>query len=198
MLGVFTVLGGVIRTFIQPNMQRIMEDVRQGTLDFLLTKPEDGQLLGSVREIRIWQLVDVVSGAIVLGVGLVQFERGASVGDAAAFVGLLVLGRVMIYCFWLILTTGAFWFTRMDEVHELFNGIYRAGQYPVAVYPGWLRLGLTFLVPLGFAITVPSEAMTSRLTGGSVALAFLVTAMLVVVSRLLWRIGLSRYSGASA
>ena len=33
-------LGGVISTSIQPNMQRLME-VRDGKLDFALTKPED-------------------------------------------------------------------------------------------------------------------------------------------------------------
>ena len=55
-------LGGVIHTFIQPNMERLMEDVQQGKLDYALTKPEDAQLLVSVREVRIWQVVDVISG----------------------------------------------------------------------------------------------------------------------------------------
>jgi ABC-2 type transport system permease protein len=41
--------------------------------------------------------------------------------------------------------------------------LYRAGKYPIAMYPGWLRIGLTFLVPLAFAVTVPAEAITSRL-----------------------------------
>ena len=49
-------------------------------------------------------------------------------------------------------------------VQELFTGLYRAGQYPVTVYPTWLRVMLTYLVPLGFAITVPSESLTGRLT----------------------------------
>ena len=40
-----------------------MEDVQQGTLDYALTKPEDAQVLVSVREFRIWQSVDVVSSA---------------------------------------------------------------------------------------------------------------------------------------
>ena len=56
-------MGGLIRTFIQPNMERLMQDVRQGTLDYVLTKPEDAQVLVSVREFRIWQSVDVFVGA---------------------------------------------------------------------------------------------------------------------------------------
>ena len=37
-----------------------MEDIRQGTLDFVLTKPEDAQTLISIREVRIWSTVDAI------------------------------------------------------------------------------------------------------------------------------------------
>ena len=46
---------------------------------------------------------------------------------------------------------------------ELFDGVYLTGRFPVGIYPTWLRLSVTFLVPIGFAITVPAEAVTSRL-----------------------------------
>ena len=36
----------------------LMQDVQQGTLDFALTKPEDAQILVSVRQVRIWQVVE--------------------------------------------------------------------------------------------------------------------------------------------
>ena len=58
MLGI-QLLGGVISTSIQPNMQRLMEEVRDGKLDFALTKPEDSQALVSIRDVRIWRAVDV-------------------------------------------------------------------------------------------------------------------------------------------
>jgi ABC-2 type transport system permease protein len=104
----------------------------------------------------------------------------------------------MIYSFWMILTTAAFWIVRIDEISELFQGVYAAGRYPIGVYPGWLRLGLTFLVPVAFAVTVPAEALTGRLSGGSLAGAAALTILLLVVSRVVWRLGLRRYSGASA
>jgi ABC-2 type transport system permease protein len=51
---------------------------------------------------------------------------------------------------------------------------------------------------LAFAVTVPAEAITSRLTWGTVLLAVVVAVVLVVVSRWLWHRGLTRYSGASS
>ena len=71
-MGVHILMGGVIQTFIQPNMGKLMEDVHKGTLDYTLTKPADSQTLVSVREVRIWSLVDVLTGAIVLGVAPVR------------------------------------------------------------------------------------------------------------------------------
>jgi ABC-2 type transport system permease protein len=197
-MGVFTIMGGVIRSVIQPNMQRLLDDVRRGTLDFTLTKPADAQVLVSVREVHIWQGVDVLTGLIVLGIAVSQLEGGFGLSELAGFVAMAVLGAVMIYCFWLMIATGAFWLVRMDEVNELFHGVYRAGQYPVGVYPGWLRIGLTFLVPLAFAVTVPAEALTSRLEAQTVGLAAAVTVALVVVSRAFWKLGLRHYSGASS
>lgn len=197
-MGVFTLVGGVIRTLIQPNMQRVVADVREGKLDFALTKPADAQLLVSVRDIRFWQLTDVLVGLAVLTVALVQLRSTTQWQHIVSFVALLLSGLVSIYCFWLMLASASFWLVRIDEVQELFDGLFRAGQYPVGIYPGWLRYGLTFVVPLAFAITVPSEAVTGRLAWSSVVVMVAFTIVLLAVSRWCWKRGLRRYGGASA
>ncbi len=197
-MGVFTLVGGIIRTFIQPNMQRVVEDVRQGKLDHALTKPADAQLLVSIRDVRFWQLTDVLVGVVVLIVALVQMSSTTQWQHVVAFVALLLSGLVSIYCFWLMLASASFWLVRMNEVQELFDGLFRAGQYPVGIYPGWLRYGLTFVIPLAFAITVPSEAVTGRLAWQSVVVMIAFTIVLLVVSRWCWKRGLRRYGGASS
>ena len=197
-MGVFTIVGGVIGFAIEPNMGRVMADVQEGTFDYVLTKPVDSQLLASVREFRLWRLTDVLVGLVVLVWGLVSLDEHVGVGEVGSFVVTLGAGSVLIYCLWLVLTAGSFWFTRMHMVQELFTGLYRAGQYPVTIYPFWLRMSLTYLVPIGFAVTVPAESLTGRLTLNRllVTAAFLVVAF--AATRLVWRIGTRRYSGASA
>jgi ABC-2 type transport system permease protein len=64
--------------------------------------------------------------------------------------------------------------------------------------PGWMRYGVTFLVPVGFAVTVPAQAVTSRLDAGTLALSAGFAAALFGFTRWFWRFGLRRYSGASA
>jgi len=198
LIGVQILLGGLIHAFIQPNMERLLEDVQQGTLDYALTKPEDSQVLVSVRQVRIWQIVEMISGLILLIFGLTRV--GSSIGalDAVAFACSLTIGAFLIYCFWLIVTTGAFWLVRMEHVLELFEGVYQTGRWPIGVYPGWLKYSVTFLVPVAFAVTVPAEALTSRLHLGTFLLAVGFGIVLFAFTRWFWRYGLRHYSGASA
>ncbi|MBA2555684.1 MAG: ABC-2 family transporter protein [Geodermatophilaceae bacterium] len=197
-MGVYVLMGGVIRSLVQPNMQQLMQDVQEGTLDYVLTKPEDAQLLVSVRRFGLWQAVDIVVGLLLVAVALVRLDDPVSVLAVLAFVVALLLGALDIYCFWLILTTSAFIVVRVDFLIELFEGMYQAGRWPVTIYPGWLRIGFTFLVPLAFAVTVPASALTGRLSGWLLLGAVAFTVGLLALTRWVWRQGLRRYAGASA
>lgn len=197
-MGVHILMGGLLRTFIQPNMARLMEEIQEGTLDHALTKPEDSQLLISVRETRIWQMVDVVLGLIVLMMAILELHEQIGPAEALVFVISLLLGALMIYSVWLIIATSAFWFIRVWSLMEIFQSMYQTGRWPVTIYPDWLRLSLTFLVPIAFAVTVPAQALTNRLNASTLAVAVALTIALLFISRRFWFIGLRNYSGASA
>jgi ABC-2 type transport system permease protein len=197
-LGVQLLLGGIVSTAIQPNMQQLTDDVQQGKLDFLLTKPADAQTLVSLRVVRIWQSVDVISGAIVVAVGASRVGAGLGAGRALGFVGLLLLGACLLYCFWLILATGSFWIVDMWFLQNLWEGVFQTGRWPIGIYPGWLRYSMTYLIPIGFAVTVPAQALTDRLQWTTVGIAIGFAVALAAFTRWFWRFGLRRYSGASA
>lgn len=197
-MGVHILMAGVIHAAIQPNMERLMDDVRRGTLDFALTKPADSQVIVSVREFRLWSLVDVILGTGVLVYAAVQLGETIGVWQALGFIASLLMGGIMIYCFWLMLTATSFWIVRVGEMANLFEGMFAAGRWPVGIYPDWLRISLTFLVPVAFAVTVPAEALTGRLTTDTLLLAFGLTIALLLLTRLVWMLGVRNYSGASA
>ena len=56
-------------------------------------------------------------------------------------------------------------------IADLFDGVFQTGRWPIGIYPGWLRYSVTFLVPVAFAVTVPAQAVTSRLQWQTLALA---------------------------
>jgi len=197
-MGVYTMMGGAIQSAITPNMLRLLDDIHDGTLDFALTKPVDGQALVSIREFRFWQLTDVIVGLIVIGAAISQMQTEVGLWQAASFAVALFLGGIMVYSFWLILTSIAFWVIRIFELVDIFQGIFAAGRWPVGIYPDWLRIGLTFLVPVAFAVTVPAEALTNRLTPLTLLGASGLAVLLMALARFVWRLGVRSYSGASA
>ena len=93
-MGVFTMVGGLIGFAIEPNMGRVLSDIHQGTFDYVLTKPADSQLLSSVRQFHLWRLVDVGrrAGRDRVGAGAARRRRSA-VDDVAGFVLTLVAGH---------------------------------------------------------------------------------------------------------
>ena len=198
LVGVFFLVGGAIRLVIQPSLEQLIESVRDGTLDFTLTKPADAQLLASIQKVDIWKLADVALGAGVLAVALARLGGQVGTGQAIAFAVALVAGGLIVYSFWMILATTAFWLVRVENILVIFQSMYEAGRWPVSIYPGWLRFGLTFVVPVAFAVTVPSQAITGKLSLrvllGAIALAI----GLFILARLFWMRGLRRYASASS
>jgi ABC-2 type transport system permease protein len=197
-LGTFTALGGFARMAIKPNMVQFMDDVRDGALDYVLTKPVDAQLLVSTRRLQLWQGVDLLVGAAVVAWGLAGLERAVSLAAAAGFALTLLLGMSMVYSLLLVLSASAFWFVRVDAVLEVFDAVFQAGRYPVGIYPGWLRILLSALVPIGFAVTVPSEALTGRLTAETLLAIGGLAVGWLALARWCWLAGVRRYAGASA
>jgi len=197
-IGVYTLVAGITRMVVQPSLAKFMEDVRLGTLDFTLTKPVDAQILVSMRQIEVWKLVDVIVGIVVLGIAIVQLGATIGVAQALGFALALVAGVTIIYSFLMILATCAFWFIRLDNILNIFQSMYEAGRWPIDIYPPWLRTALTFLVPIGFAITVPAEGLVGRLTSPTLLGAIGLAIALPLLARVFWRFGIKHYSGASA
>jgi len=197
-VGVFTMIGGLLRAVVYPPLQQMMDDVGKGDFDHTLTQPADAQLLVSVRGINIWQLTDVVVGAVIVAVAIPDLPSGVSASDAAAFIVLLVAGAAITYWMWLSLSCLVFWVIELPFMSNLMHYVTRAAQYPIGIYPAWLRVSMTVIVPLGIAVTAPAEAIASRLSWVTAASAIAVAAVLGVFSRWLWQRALRRYSGASA
>lgn len=198
LLGVYTLMSGLIGVVVQPSMEKLCEDVREGTLDFTLTKPEEAQVLVSIGQVRVLRIVDIVAGIVIIAVALTYLSRHVGFESALKFGATLAAGSAIMYSFWLVLATISFWFVRVENILMIFQSMYEAARWPITIYPGWLRAGLTFLVPVAFAVTVPSEALVGRLSDDLMLATGGLAAVMLFAARQLWKVGVKHYSGASA
>jgi ABC-2 type transport system permease protein len=199
LIGIQMLVRGLISLVVQPSMQHLMEGIRLGTLDFMLTKPADSQVLASVAQVNVAATADVAGGIIVLTLALVRLGGAIGPGEAITFVIVLLAGVVIVYSFLLILSTMAFWFVKLDNIMVIFNSMFNgAGAWPITIFPGWMRVSLTFIIPVAFAVTIPAQSLTGRLSPGLALGAVALAAGFTIAGRWFWRFGLKHYTGASA
>ncbi|MCA9255751.1 MAG: ABC-2 family transporter protein [Phycisphaerales bacterium] len=202
LVGVYRIIAGGIRIYIVPNMRAVLEDIREGTLDFVLLKPVNSQLLVSIREFVFWRFTDILLGGAAAAYGAARLSAHVTWTQVATFAFMIVAAFTIIYALWLALATLGFWFIRVQNIEMVFWNVFEAGRYPVMIYPPWVQWSLTFLVPLAFITTFPAGMLTGAATTGvpphTPLLAGVMAVVALIASHKFWQFGLKRYSGASA
>ena len=198
LISVYYLMDGLIEMFIAPNMRAIMDQVRNGTLDFVLLKPVSSQFLATFRQINIWRIVSLIVGTGLLVYTLSRLALQTGWKEAFAFALTMVAGAVVVYSFWLCLVTLTFWYTRISNIEQLVWQAFEAGRYPIKIYPAWLQGALTYVIPIAFIITVPAQALTGKLDSGFLLITVAVATLFAFLSSAFWRFGLKHYTGASS
>jgi ABC-2 type transport system permease protein len=191
-LGLAAFQGGVV----EPNLGEVVESVRNGTLDLVLVKPADAQLLVSVRKIavsRVWDLV----GGVALGAWALARLPTPAAGDVAVAATLAGAGLVAMYGIWLLAICAAFFFVKVDNLRYLLWAVNDAGRWPLDVFRGAARALLTFVVPVGLITSFPAMALRGEWSGWLVATSIGTASAFAVISRWAWRRSLAAYTSAS-
>lgn len=195
-LGIFTVLQGFSSTFLAPNLNRIVDRVQQGTLDFVLLKPISSQFWLSANTISPWGMPDLIFGVGLLGYAASKLQ--VPVGNYFLTAIPLVFSAIALYSIWFMLGAMSIWFVKIYNVTEVLRGLLEAGRFPMAAYPAAYRFFFTFVVPVAFLTTVPAEAMLGRGDIAWIAGAGLLAIALLVASRYFWQFALRFYTSASS
>jgi ABC-2 type transport system permease protein len=198
LLGVYYFIRGVADFVFLPSVTQMMEHIRLGTLDYTLLKPANSQFLVSLRQLNVVQIAQIALGSAVIGLGVSRLGEVVTVATAAAFAVALACGVVLVYAVLMILATFSFWFVKVDNILVIFASFMDAGRFPVDLYPGWLRLTLSTIVPVGVAVTLPAQAIAGRLDALSLGAMIAVGLAATWFTTWFWRRGLASYSGASA
>jgi len=126
-----------------------------------------------------------------------QLERALTLAHLATFLialgaGVTIMYAILLACTGLVFWSPGFLFT------WVFNGVFQMARYPVGLYPGWLRLVLTWVVPVGVMTTVPAQALTGDLPAGTLIGSIVLAVALLIGASALFRVGLRRYASASS
>ncbi len=198
LVGVYMIVSGFIDFSIRPGLNSFMEGIRTGNFDYILLKPVDAQLYVCIQRLRAWNLVDLVMGAGLVVCSHTVLGLSVPPANVLLFLVALLVGFTVVLAFWFILGTLTFWFIRIENIFVVFDSLFETARWPVTIYPDFLRILLTFVIPVAWAVTFPATALTDRVGGREIGLAFLIPLGFVIAARLFWVRGLQHYAGASA
>lgn len=198
LLGVFRLVNAMMMALIWPNTERFNASVRDGTLDYTLLQPASSMFLVTFSRITIWRVWDLALAAVLITVGINMSGGTTTPASTLSFLLLTVSGTIVIYSLWIVLIAFTFWFTKFDNNVTILQALLDAGRYPATVYPVWLRVIVTFLIPIAVATTVPLQALRGDLDPARVAMFFGVGILSFVIASRIWKAGVKQYSGASS
>ncbi|MBE2251404.1 MAG: ABC-2 family transporter protein [Myxococcus sp.] len=195
-VGCFITLQAVIDGAISPSLSSVLDHVRKGTLDFVLLKPHDAQVLVSTARFHLWRAAGLVHAAIVFALAFRELGQGPSLLGVLQALALLVLATSMLYSSWLLIVSVSFYAVKVDNLSTLFTSIFDAARWPASVFRGVFRLIFTFVIPLVVMTTLPAEALLGRLPWSSLGASTLGAAAFAGVARAVWLSSLRRYTSA--
>ena len=197
-IGLYDVFIGLQETILAPNISQLTEHIQKGTLDFVLLKPANGQVLSTVTACNLLRLSDVLIGFGLIGAGLYRLGHIPTTVQILTFGLMIPAGMVILYSIWLLLATLAFWFVRVENFGELFYAFYETGRFPVSIYSRWLRFALTYIVPVAFLTTFPAATLLGKLSIGFVLASVGIAVALFYLSSRFWNYAIRFYSSASS
>lgn len=201
-VGCFFALNGLIETLFLENCNEFAELVRTGDLDFLLLKPIDEQFLVSCRRIDWGTAPNLLMGAILMVVALIQKDWTFDPTRVAAFFATFACGVAIAYSFMMMLTSVSVWMVRNTSLMEMWWLFSSLARYPREIFSGrWAEpLGnfFTFIIPILLVSNVPANVMVRVLEPWMVAWTVAVALASLWVSRRFFHVALRSYRSASS
>lgn len=198
LLGIFNTLQGMINFALRPNMSRLLQHIRKGTLDYILTKPVDSMFFVSFRHLVFWRLIDVVLGIGLILYGLIQKNYVPTLADLGMFGITLLSSMVLIYSLWMLLMTTSFWVIRIDDLSFAFDSFFETTRFPIGMYKGWVRIILTYVLPAAFITSMPASALLGKWNATAAGLSLVIAGVFLWLARRFWLFALRSYTSASS
>ena len=198
LLGVFRLVNTMMIALIWPNTEKFNQSIRDGSMDYTILQPVNSLFLVTFSRITVWRIWDLALAIVLIVVGINMTGDSTTPLQILTFILLAISGTVVIYSLWIVLISLTFWFTKFDNNVTILHALLDSGRYPVTVYPAWLRIIVTFVIPIAVATTIPLQALRGDLNIQQIVTFFMVAVVSFIVASRVWKVGLKQYSGASS
>jgi ABC-2 type transport system permease protein len=180
------------------SLNEIPQHVRQGTLDFIITKPVDTQFWISIRKFEFGQIGTFIAGLTMVTIGVSTAHLHPGFAQWLAYVVLVAASLAIFYSFNLILMTTGIWLVRVDNLWVLGESLTQISRFPMDIYSLGLRRFFVYFVPMAFIATIPASQLKNGFDPQMLALGVAWALVFLALARGFWRFALRHYTSASS
>lgn len=191
------IMSAVVGAFFL-SLQEIPLQVRQGTLDFVITKPIDTQFWVSTRKFNFDQLGTLFAGGAMVGYGLSAGHYHPGLLQWFGYLVLVFASLILFYAFYMILMTLAIWLVKVDNLWVLGETVTNIARFPTDIYPLIVQRTFIYGVPLAFVATIPAREFVRGFEPKMVCLGVVWAVAAFAFSRWFWKFALRHYTSASS
>jgi ABC-2 type transport system permease protein len=200
LVGTHQIIGQIFQAFFYTNLVNIPELVRTGKLDFVLLQPVDGQFTASFRQFGLDSIVNTLVGIGIVVYSLVRLQIMPGFGQILLYIATVLLGVTIHYAIMFLLGSASFWIVRSQGLIWGYYQVFSLARYPDVVFRGVVKFMFSWIIPVVVVTNVPTRVLMTASSTPWLLIGHLVlaSALMIFVSRMVWKMGLNRYSSASS
>lgn len=184
--------------FVFPSLDRFVDLVYKGTMDFYLLKPVNIRFLVSTSQVEIDNTPRALVAIVLIVSVLNKLPGGLTLWPLLHFGLLLVIGLVIFYNLFFIVSTSSILFTNLFNMEDFFSTILDVGRFPVYIFNSGWRLLFVYLIPTAYIATFPVQALLGRASLSMVIFGAGLVVVSFAVSQWFWGFALRHYTSASS
>ncbi|MDM5337692.1 ABC-2 family transporter protein [Fictibacillus enclensis] len=193
--GISSVSLSLYRT-VAPEIHEFEKYMIEGEFDSLLIRPVSPLVLLLSKNLDLSRIGGALQGMIIIALSLYHVSHTHSITLLLIYLPvILVCGWVISFSLALVTATIAFWTQRIKDFQTFtLYAPFNAANYPMNIYPGWLKFIFFTVIPVAFINYVPMLFLLNK--SGNIyylLLPVLVALLFFYLALAFWNFGIRFY-----
>lgn len=181
---------------VAPEIHEFEKYMIEGEFDSLLIRPVSPLVLLLSKNLDLSRIGGILQGVIILCLSLYHLAGTLNLGLLLLFLPIMLIsGWTISFSLALVTATIAFWTQRIKDFQTFtLYAPFNAANYPMNIYPGWLKIIFFTVIPVAFINYVPMLYLLDK--GGSLyylLLPVIVASLFLYLSLAFWNFGIRFY-----
>lgn len=175
-------------------------EVKMGKLDHMFLRPVPVLFQVFAHEIQLEAFGEIITAIALLIFCGMRVNFDITVGGLFVIVLGIICASIIITSFKIIIASLAFVVGRSGPLLQIVYNLATYTRYPLSLFPGFIRIVLTFIIPLGLCIFIPYDNLFTHNYNLLVVTTTIIgaTTLFLFIAIIIWNHFCSRYESTGS